>query len=75
MTTRPAPPLDVDRAAKALIFAVTGLDLDAVDETLALAGPRVALAAQAPAQDSELIAIEAQIAALEARKALLKGAA
>jgi hypothetical protein len=75
MTTRTAPIRDLDRAATALIFAVTGLDLDALDETLALAGPRAALAAQAPAEDSELTAIEAQIAALEARKAQLKGAA
>jgi len=66
---------DIDRAATALIRAVTGLDLDALDETLALAPARATLTSRAPAQNNELAAIEAQIAALEARKAELRGAA
>ena len=78
MTTPTAPlTLDIDRAATALIFAVTGLDLDAVDEALRLAPARAALAAQSSAQpaDEELGAIEVQIAALEARRARIRGAA
>ena len=73
MTTTPL--YDRDRAATALIFAVTGLDLDALDEALALAPARAALAAQHEPADGELDAIEAQIAALEARRAQLRGAA
>lgn len=73
--TTPAPAYDIDRAATALIFAVTGLDLDAVDKALALAPARAALAAQHDPADNELATIEAQIAALEARRAQLKGAA
>ena len=73
MTTTPL--YDRDRAATALIFAVTGLDLDAVDEALALAPARAALAAQYEPVDGELATVEAQIAALEARRAQLRGAA
>ena len=73
--TPPTPVYDRDRAATALIFAVTGLDLDAVDEALTLAPARAALAGQGAAANDELDAIEAQIVALEARRAQLRGAA
>ena len=73
--TTPTSVYDRDHAATALIFAVTGLDLDAVDEALALAPARAALAAQQEPADGELAAVEEQIAALEARRAQLRGAA
>jgi len=73
--TTPQFPHDIDHAATALIYAVTGLDLDAIEEQLRLTPARAAMSAASVAADEEVAAIEAQIGALEARRAQLRGRA